>query len=252
MAISPSPFDRIQNKRRAGSRAWVWWVVALVALVVLALVLRAQAASLFWQAVAPVTRLRNALGASEAAALRAQLASTTAALADRNALAQEVADLRARLGRADAPGRRLIAGVLQSPPWTAYDTLVIDAGAAQGVAAGQRVSAGGNLIIGSISEVYANQSRVELVSTPGASYQALLNGTVPVAVEGQGGGSMSAQVPAGTPARVGDSVAFPGLAGGIVAQVSAVSAAEGESFTTVYMQLPVNPADLSRVEVLLP
>jgi cell shape-determining protein MreC len=103
-----------------------------------------------------------------------------------------------------------------------------------------------------VSEVYDTAARVELFSAPGASYQALLNGTMPVAVEGQGGGSLRAEVPAGTPVKVGDSVAFPGLLGGIVSVVSATEAKEGESFIVVYMRLPANPQDLRFVEVIRP
>ncbi|HEV7449404.1 MAG TPA: hypothetical protein VGP13_02605, partial [Candidatus Paceibacterota bacterium] len=98
--------------------------------------------------------------------------------------------------------------------------------------------------------VYSNQSRVELFSAPGQSYQAILNGTLPVAVEGQGGGSLQALVPASTAVAVGDTVSFPGIFGGIVAQVSAVDAKAGDSFIVVYMRLPVNPADLRFVEVI--
>lgn len=250
MAISPSPFDRIQKSRRGRPGARLWQVLLVAALVAVAVLLRVPLSGVFWRVMEPVARIRQAAGQGEAAQLRAELASTTAALADRDALYKEVADLRARLGRDDVGGPRILAAILQGPPFSAYDTLVIDAGSDQGVRAGQLVSAGGSAIIGHVTEAYPTAARVELYSAPGQSYQALLNGVTPVAVEGQGGGSLSAQVPAGTPVKPGDSVAFPGLLGGIVAQVSAVEEKEGESFMTVFMRLPVSPSDLSRVEVL--
>ncbi len=205
---------------------------------------------MFWLAAAPVVEWRQSLGATEATALRAQLAEATAALADRDALYREVADLRERLGRTDVPAPRILAAVLMRPPWSAYDTLLVDAGSSHGVALGDLVSAGQSGIIGRVSEVYAAQARVELFSAPGVTYQALLNGTVPVAVEGQGGGSMHADVPAGTIVAVGDTVEFPGLAGGIAAAVSAVDAKMGESFIGIYMTLPANPQELRYVEIL--
>lgn len=226
------------------------WVLLCVILIGLAVYFRQPASSLLWRIVAPVVRLREAWGSSEAVRLREQLASTSAALADRNALYAENIELKERLGRTDSLAPRVLAAVLQRPPWTPYDTLLIDAGQAQGVVAGALVSAGGQDIIGRISEVYASSARVELFSAPGASYQATLNGTLPIAVEGQGGGSMRAQVPAGTQVKVGDTVQFPGLAGGIVSLVSATDTKEGESFIIVYLHLPVNPADLRFVEVL--
>jgi cell shape-determining protein MreC len=252
MAISPSPFDRIRNPRRGTSSHPLAWlgVVAVVVLVALVVMFRQQAAQAFWYVAAPVVRVREALGASEVATLKAQLASTTALLADRSALYKENIDLKERLGRSDTAHPRILAAVLMRPPGVPYDTLLIDAGQAQGVELGDTVSAGGSAIIGRIVEVYANQSRVELLSAPSASYQATLNGTLPVAVEGQGGGSMRAEVPAGTQVKVGDTVELPGIAGGIAAAVSAVDVKAGESFIVIYMRLPVNPAELQFVEVI--
>ena len=252
MAISPSPFDRISKRRRTSSFSSVLGIVVCIVLVVLVVLLRQPLSEMFWFIAQPVVGFRNSLGATEAAALRAELASAQARLADRDLLYTEVLDLRERLGRSDTPGARVLAGVLQRPPWTSYDTLLIDAGAATGVAQGDWVSAGGQGLIGHISEVYATTARVELFSAPGVSYQAVLNGTLPVAVEGQGGGSLRASVPTGTQVAVGDTVSFPGLLGGIVAKVSAIEAKAGESFIVMYMRLPANPADLRFVEVLQP
>lgn len=251
MAISPSPFDRLPRRRQRPSFAFVWGLLILVALVVLVVVFRHSATNLFWQVLTPVMRLREGLGSSETERLRQELALSSALLADRNLLYEENIDLKARLGRSDAGGVRILAAVLQSPPWTPYDTLVIDAGEAQGVSVGDYVSAGGSTRIGRIIEVYAKSARAELLSAPSASYQALLNG-ISVAVEGQGGGSMQTLVPVGTPVKVGDTVSFPGIWSTVTAQVSAVVAREGESFIVVYMHLPVNPSTLQFVEVVKP
>lgn len=249
MAISPSPFERIQ-RRRASSRAWVVWVLAAVVLAAAVVFFREPASSVFWRVVAPLARVRESLGATEVTRLRAELAKAMASVADHDLLAAEVLELRERLGRSDTPQARIVAGVLMRPPWTSYDTLLIDAGEAQGVVVGAMVSAGGAGLIGHVSEVYATVARVELFSAPGVSYQATLNGTLPVAVEGQGGGSLRAEMPAGTKVSVGDTVSFPGLMGGVVATVSATEAKAGESFIVIYMALPANPQELRFVEVL--
>ncbi len=252
MAISPSPFDRIHRSRRAPSRLWLVWALLGVVLVGAVVAFRQPASSLFWRIMAPVVRVRESLSANEVVRLRAELAAAQARAADRDLLYTEAVELRERLGRLDAPPSSVIAGVLQRPPWTAYDTLLIDAGENAGVVAGALVSAGGQGLVGHVSEVYATTARVELFSAPGVSYQAVLNGTIPVAVEGQGGGSLQASVPAGTTVAVGDTVSFPGLMGGIVSHVSAVEAKAGESFIVIYMRLPANPANLRFVEVLRP
>lgn len=246
------------TSRKRTSLSSVLAVLAAALLIVLAVVFRHGAASLMWSVAAPLVQLRDSWSGSAVADLKAQLALTTAALADRDLLAEENMQLRQELGRLPGQGtagrKVLLAGVLQSPPGTPYDTLLLDAGSSLGVSAGQRVFAG-NVAIGEVDAVYGNTSRAVLYSAPGRSYQALLTttaGAVPVAVEGQGAGSMQAQVPQGTEAAVGDNVVFAGVTGGLAARVSAVSAPAGESFKTLYLRLPVNIFELRYVYIEQP
>ena len=104
-------------------------------------------------------------------------------------------------------------------------------------------------MIGTISEVYARAARVTLYSAPGQKYDALLRGVIPLAIEGQGGGSLQARLPAGTAVSVGDSALLPGIAGGISAIVSRIERGDGESFVTLYFSLPVDMLGLRFVEV---
>jgi cell shape-determining protein MreC len=227
----------------------------LAALVILVVTFRPFFAGVAWRVLTPVIALRNSLGVGEVAALRAELASTSAALADRNFLYQENLSLKARLGRdlsapAGAGTTVVLAGVLQRPPWTPYDTLLIDAGSAQGIQQDDLVSAGGSALIGKISDVYAGTARVTLFSAPGEGHQALLNGSMAISLEGQGGGSMRAEVPRGTAVAVGDPVHFPGIGTGITGQVAAIDAKEGDSFVTIYLHVPADIFSLRYVEVL--
>ena len=61
---------------------------------------------------------------------------------------------------------------------------------------------------------------------------------------------MVSTVPSGTLALVGEPVVFPGVAAGLPASVSAIVTKEGDSFETLYLQLPVNPLTLRFVEIL--
>ncbi len=212
---------------------------------------RASVSSLLLQVLAPVVRLRDSFSANEDTLLRAQLASTTAALLDRDVLYAENLDLKNRMGR-DAGVSTILAGVLLRPPATPYDTLLVDAGKNAGVVVGNVVAAGGTTLIGTVTEVYDTTARVELFSAPGTTFNALLSSgqdTVPVSVRGQGSGSFVAQVPAGTHASVGDSIVLPGVAGGYAGSVSAVESTSGESFETIYLHLPVDIFNLRSVEV---
>ncbi len=236
-----------------------------VGLLVGTLFLRTTFAGLLWRIVS-LTVLHNPLNifsgqftskarlSSENAQLTAVLASTSAALADRSLLYQENLDLKARMGR-DGSVRTVLAGIIMRPPGVPYDTLIIDAGKAQGVSVGNYVSAGGSTLIGEIDEVYATNARVVLFSAPGESHQALLlqndaHSATPLTVEGQGGGSMIAEVPAHTKVAAGDSVVFPGIVDGMLGAISHVQIKNGESFERVYIQLATNPLALRFVEVL--
>jgi cell shape-determining protein MreC len=143
--------------------------------------------------------------------------------------------------------------VVARPPAVPYDFIIIDAGAGAGIEPGDLVSAGGSVYIGEVSEVYAGAAKVELFSTPGSSYQALLTraGTTTLAltVEGQGAGSLMSEVPAATNVHIGDLVIFSSTMPQIMAKVSAVEEKSESSFKKVFMQLPVSVSQLRFVEV---
>jgi cell shape-determining protein MreC len=244
--ILPSPFDKLRaRKRRGGGGAWML-LLGLLVLMAAVYVLRGPLTGALYAAVHPL------LGARFAGS--AQTLATEGLVADRNALYQETLDLKARLGRTDVSPHRVLAGVVLRPPASPYDTLVIDAGSRHGVVVGDRVSAGGTTMLGTVQEVFDTTARVLLYSAPGAKYEGLLHpsapaGAVPVSVEGQGGGSMRAQVPTGTTVAVGDEVLLPGIAGGITARVAHYDHDGSESYITLYFALPIDPQSLRYVEV---
>jgi cell shape-determining protein MreC len=223
-------------------------IVGVILVLVIVGVWRESAAALLMKVSAPVWELRAALGHGEIAQLKERLSVLENKVADRDVLYEENLALKARLGR-DASVERILAGVIMRPPGTPYDTLLIDAGSAEGIAVGQRVSAGGTTRIGVISEVYEHTARVELFSAPGFSYEGLIRGEVPISVEGQGGGSLRGEVPEGAVLSVGDPVVLSGIAGGYSSRVSYIEHTEGRSLKEVFMQLPVNLFELSYVEV---
>ena len=266
-----TPLNRASG-RMLRSPSTFFSILALVVLILVVFLWRDGVASVFWRGAVPVRDARGGLSsdvggvfaqfsskaelAAENARLSDALASTSAALLDRDLLYQENLDLKLRLGR-DASVPTILAGVVMRPPAVPYDTLTIDAGQGEGVSRGDLVSAGGTTLIGSVDTVYAHASRVVLFSAPGQSYDALLSmtdqagvaTTIPVHVEGQGAGSFTAQVPSGTVVAAGNTILFSGIATGFVGFVSHVEANEGDSFETLYARLPVDPLGLRFVEV---
>lgn len=209
---------------------------------------RGQAAGIFYLVAEPVLKIRSIFQQGEVTQLRAQVGSLEAKVADRDVLYAENIDLKRRLGR-DTHISTILASVLMRPPWVPYDTYLIDAGSREGVVVGDLVSAGGTTLIGSVTEVYDSTAKVTLFSAPGASYQGVIAGKTPISVEGQGGGSLKGEVPVGVNVMIGDPILFPGIAGGLTAQVSHVERHESESFQTVYMHVAANPFELLYIEV---
>lgn len=256
----------ISNNRRRKrlSPAAALIIVILLCCIAAVLLFQNALAGSLWRVLAPVFAGRN-VGANAAAGifggfgshvelsaenvrLRAALASSTAAAADRNILYAENLDLKARLGRTTASSS-VIAAVLLRPPGVPYDTLVIDAGKNAGIREGNLVSAEGSVFIGKVSQVYDTTSRVILFSAPGQTYQAQLRGSVPLSIAGQGAGSLAGELPTGVPVAVGDPVLLPSISPAYAGRVTAVLHHEGESFQTVFLTLPVNMLSLRFVHV---
>ncbi|HEV8666641.1 MAG TPA: rod shape-determining protein MreC [Candidatus Paceibacterota bacterium] len=251
--ISPNLFDRSQKSRRRS----VWsarlpLLVLAAVLCVVVIVWQNQLGSVFWRVAAPPLAMRNTFSQSQVSILQAELASTTAALADRNTLYQQNLQLKALLGRPQI-SNKVLSGVLLRPPGLPYDTLMIDAGTQHGIAAGDLVFAGGTLAIGEISDAYTNTSRVSLFSAPGRTYDAQVAQTdgsvLPFTLVGQGSGSFSGEVPANSTVSEGDSVVVPGLGSYFLGSISHIDAPAGSSFETLYVQMPVNIFSLQYVEV---
>lgn len=245
----------ISHKRRNRGRGMRTLLLLVLCVVVAAILVvwRAPLTGLFWFTFAPLfSGIQSVTSQSELDTLRHELAATQALVADRELLAKENSELKARLGRVPMGETTLLAAVLIRPPATPYDTLILDVGLNDGVALGDIVFAGGELAIGKVTEVYRSTSRATLYSAPGQTHDALISnagGTIPIVVEGQGSGSFTGKLPQGVMVAAGDSAYFPDLNPVLLARVSALETPPGESFETVYMQLPVNPFLLHYVEV---
>ena len=253
--ISPNPY-RPRARKRSGVGIAFFAVLALLVFGVV-LYFKGPLSSLAVSALKPALAARSNLSKSTVAELEAELASSTLALADRSALVQENQNLKLLLGRAPSK-KEVLAGILLRPPATPYDTLLIDAGSNNGVAEGALVYGGTSAVIGQVSGVFPTSARVTLLSAPGHDYDAEVlssatpGSVLPLALVGQGGGSLSGQVPAGSSVSVGDSIVVPGVSGSYVGTVTHIDSQAGASFETLYAQLPANLFSLEYVEVEVP
>lgn len=98
------------------------------------------------------------------------------------------------------------ARVLSAPPRTQYDTLLIAAGAGDGVLVGDRASVEG-FVVGVVTRVSQSSALVELYSSPGAMHDARIGNTEGVVEAlGIGGGALEATVPGEIKVERGDIV----------------------------------------------
>ncbi len=133
----------------------------------------------------------------------------TALGAQNRALLQQVSSLGAL--SVAATSTSIAAGVVARPPESPYDTFVLAAGSADGVARGMEVFGPGNTPLGVVTAVTASFSRATLFSAPGKTVFGWVGAQhLPVTLEGAGGGSFTAVLPRSAGVSVGDVVYVSG------------------------------------------
>lgn len=202
-----------------------------------------------WNSFMANFRAKDALVA-ENDALRSDVSRMQAQVLDRNLLDEKVNKLEEVLGRAQADNR-VVAYVLAGPGLSPYDTLVVDAGTDNGVAAGNTVVYAGSGVIGEVVEVTAASSKIKLYSSPGEEYLVGVGKqSVPAKATGKGMGNFEAKVPEGSAIAIGDDVTS--LKGGLL--LGTVSLVEEESslpFTRIFFRVPFNITEIRSVEVII-
>lgn len=161
------------------------------------------------------------------------------------------------------PSPYTLAAVLKRPPIAPYDELVIDIGSSDGVTVGNQVYASGNVLIGQVSDVLGQTSKVALYSSPNMTYDVLItdnsvgsttggigkNTIVPAVAHGLGGGQFSVQVPRDVVASAGDVVTVPSISGKTIGVVGAVIMDPAQPFETILFTSLTNIYDLRWVLV---
>lgn len=183
---------------------------------------------------------------AENESLKRQLAEAAVRLSSYQDLQNENESLKALMGRASTTPR-VLAAVLVRPPSIAYDTLIIDAGADQGLSTTSVAYAPGNVPIGRVVDVLGETATVSLFSSPGQRYDVLVGPThIPATAIGQGGGQYSVQLPQAAKIAEGDFVTLSGVAASVSAAsaplgvVSAVVRDPAQPFETVLFAPPLN------------
>jgi len=180
--------------------------------------------------------------------------------------------LRSLLGKTPEDSGMTLAGVIERPPRTPFDSLVIDVGSDQNILEGDMVFSDGLYAIGLISAVSDHTSTVTLFSSAGQNIDALINSPVegmkdnsgnststaevkskdfsnPVVVEGRGGGNYYIKLPKNIKVKIGDPVIWPSTETILLGAIEVVDSGEGEAYSQLYFKSPINMNSLRYVQV---
>ncbi len=159
---------------------------------------------------------------------------------DYDLILKENQDLKLEFGR-KIDVKRIIARVVSKPPRSPYDTIVIDAGSAEGIMLGSKVYMGDNVIVGLVTNATPHTSLVEMFSTGNKKQDAVLSRTgTTYTLLGQGGANMKVEVPKDTDIIWGDTFIYPSLSSSIIGNVYFIDTNSQSSFKTVYIRIPGN------------
>ncbi len=187
--------------------------------------------------------------ANENDALKAQVSELNARLAQSDQTARENVNLKSAMGRNES-AHFILATVIEKPPHSLYDTLVIDGGSSVGFSVGQIVYANGETPIGSIEQVLPSTAIVKLYSAPGEETEArLMPSNIDVTLTGKGGGNFYTTIPHDVTVSDGATVMTKETNASTIAVFQKVVSDARDSFQTILLGAPLNIYELNFVEV---
>ncbi|MEY2640838.1 MAG: rod shape-determining protein MreC [Candidatus Parcubacteria bacterium] len=195
------------------------------------------------------------------AGIRTAFVDKAAVVAERDALAARVRELEIGTLQSSVDGatsaavrtertfleQGMVVPVLVRPPFSPYDSLVLDTRKAT-VSVGDGVFAHG-VRIGTITHVDAFSATAGLLTSPGTKTPVRVASVDGEAV-GQGGGNYTITIPKDVSVTVGQAVVHPGSFQTILGVVSALEEDTNAAFQVVHVALPVAFSALDAVTVV--
>ncbi len=161
---------------------------------------------------------------------------------------EENNELRLLLQASTSP--RILAGVIGRPPFTPYDTVIIDRGTNDGIVEDTAVYHGGGTAIGYVKKVFSGYSLVTLFSSPGVESTVYVFGpNLFTTAYGEGGGVIRISIPQGIAIAKGDVVVLPSLDTGVLGIVDEVQSVSTEPEQHAYVTLNVPIQSMRLVSV---
>ncbi|PJE74080.1 MAG: hypothetical protein COV01_03205 [Candidatus Taylorbacteria bacterium CG10_big_fil_rev_8_21_14_0_10_41_48] len=181
--------------------------------------------------------------------LRDEAVSLRPSLLILDSIRKENDTLRSLLGR-HTSDNRVLAVVLSRPPFSPYDSLILDIGSTDGVFVGDKVYAATDILLGDISDVYSHTAKVNLFSSPGRKVPVLVGpSAIQVEAVGRGSGNFRAVLPSEVGIEKGDPVRFAQSKLNIVGVIEEIVVDSTDSLQEILFKMPLTLSEVSYVEV---
>ncbi len=163
-------------------------------------------------------------------------------------LEKENEELRNLLSASSSPS--IIAGVIARPPFTPYDSIIIDRGSDDGVVENAPVYYGSKMALGYIRKVFPHSAIVTLFSSPGVQSTVYVFGpNLFTTAYGEGGGVIRLSIPQGITIQENDLVILPSVDTGVLGTISSIQSipTEPEQHAYVTFDIPIQSMRLVKV-----
>ena len=188
----------------------------------------------------------NAELEKDLSAINARLLSMEALQSENQALQTMVASKQANV----SPKNTVFAAVVERPPFSPYDSLIISSGSASGITAGNPVFDENGTPIGTIENVFPTSAKILLFSNPNTTLHITIGSKkATVTAQGIGGGNFTLKIPVTNEPRIGDAVYIPEFSPLAVGIIKNVSAQPTDTFATILFSFPENIFEISFVTV---
>ncbi len=164
-------------------------------------------------------------------------------------LTKENYSLKEIMGRSISK-KVLIAYILKKPPFTAYDSFIIDVGSKNNISKGDKVYVSGNILIGEIYSVMSDISKVKLYSSYGEKYEILIGDkNIQATAIGRGGGSFETVIPRDIKVNEGDNINIPDISNTVFGTVGKITTDPARAFSTIIFSQPINIYEQKWVQI---
>lgn len=174
-------------------------------------------------------------------------------LVSKQGLERDNRELREIFGFLTQSEKPLLGRVIFNTEANPYDTLTLDIGeknSRKTIKEGDLVVTGGNILLGQISEVRGDLSKVKLLSSDKTEISVSLGeNNLPARAVGKGSGNFEISLPKGAEVKVGDKVVTPAYKNYLIGVVGAIRKNEADTFQLILFKAPVNLFDVRWVEI---